>query len=75
MGSVTDLLLIQGLLKAGLWFNPKQLSNLLCRVRAKIVIAPLNKRFAGGGGGLYSAQFVGFNASQDVASGYPPQFF
>jgi hypothetical protein len=53
-------------------FNPKQLSNLLCRVRAKIVIAPLNQRFARCGCSLYSAKLVGFNASQDVASGYPP---
>jgi hypothetical protein len=50
-------------------FNPKQLSNLLCRVRAKIVIAPLNQRFARCGCSLYSAQFFGFNASQNVSSG------
>jgi hypothetical protein len=50
-------------------FNPKQLTNLLCRVLCKVVTGPLNKRFAGGGGGLYSAQFVGFNATQNVSSG------
>jgi hypothetical protein len=51
-----------------LWLQPKQFSNLLCRVVAKVVSAPLDQRLASYGSAPYGAKFVSLNAPQNVTT-------